>query len=410
MLCAGVFVMKQALLSLTSLRFFAALAVIGCHRPRVAPDDWLPYERFGSAGVPFFFLLSGFILAYTYHDRFLARRPGTGREFLLARFARIFPAYLLAFLISLWVAPQTRDLISLRFGAALWQAIAHLTMMQAYCPNMNWYFGFNPPAWSLSCEWTFYLLFPVLLLGLVTGSVVRRLAVFAAASAVWAGALYLYLSTPGDPVAEYKKWAWFGYIFPLTRLFDFVCGIALGVLFVRARPEIGPARGWRYGAWGAAEVGALAALWAALHFCPVSPGVYGSQTFHTQMLTWQGYFLPFFAAIVWVGALGRGPLSRVLSWSPLVYLGELSYGIYIFHLVVIFTVTHSYSVGLIVPPALAPAIWAWCAGITLAVSVLSFHFWETPMRRWLRGRPRQPVADESRPPVVEFPQPDRRAA
>ena len=403
--------MKQALSPLTSFRFFAALAVVTCHRPRLAPDDWLPYERFGSAGVPFFFLLSGFILAYTYHDRFVSRRPGTGRDFLLARFARIFPAYLLAFIITLWFVPQGKDLRSFRFGASLWPALTHLTMAQAFVPNIQWYFGFNPPAWSLSCEWFYYLLFPFLIVGLATGSTLRRLAVFATASAVWAGVLCAYLFTPVNPAVDDLKWGWVGYIFPPTRLFDFVCGVVLGVAFVRVKPTVGPARGYRYWLWGLVEVGALAALWAGLHFCPIAPGVGGPQSFHTQMLTWQGYFLPFFAVLVWVGALGRGPLSRVMSWSPLVYLGELSYGIYIFHLPLVWLVRVHFPLdGLWMPAATMPAALACWAAVTLVVSALSYHLWETPVRRWLRRRPQQPVAEESRPPVIEFPQPDRRAA
>ena len=58
--------MKQALLPLTSFRFFAAAVVVMCHRPHPT-EDWLWYERHGPAGVTFFFLLSGFILAYTLH-------------------------------------------------------------------------------------------------------------------------------------------------------------------------------------------------------------------------------------------------------------------------------------------------------------------------------------------------------
>ena len=47
-------------------------------------DSWLPYERHGNAGVTFFFLLSGFILTYTYHDRFVTRQPRVTRDFLNA--------------------------------------------------------------------------------------------------------------------------------------------------------------------------------------------------------------------------------------------------------------------------------------------------------------------------------------
>jgi peptidoglycan/LPS O-acetylase OafA/YrhL len=398
--------MKRALLPLTSFRFFAAVAVVMCHRPH--PDGWMPYERFGGAGVTFFFLLSGFILAYTYHDRFVTRRPHAAREFLTARAARILPAYLLAFVLALWTCPMGKDILSLKFAQALWPALAHLTMTQALVPNMKYYFGFNPPAWSLSCEWTFYLLFPLLLLGLATGSILRRVAVFTALSAVWAVVLGLYLVAPVEPAREFHKWAWIGYAFPLTRVFDFACGVALGVLFVRACPEVGPARGYCYWMWGLVEVGALGALWAALHFCPVSPGAGGEQTFQIQMLTWQGYYLPFFAALVWIGALGRGPLARVMSWAPLVYLGELSYGIYIFHFPVLWLIVNNFPGAASGSVPTGAVLFVGAIGV-LAVSALSYHFWEAPIRRWVRGRPSQPAVDVL-PILIAFPQSARRAA
>jgi peptidoglycan/LPS O-acetylase OafA/YrhL len=156
------------------------------------------------------------------------------------------------------------------------------------------------------------------------------------------------------------------------------------------------------------ELGALAALWATLHFCPWSPGADGGPPFAIRMLTWQGYYLPAFALLVWVGALGRGPLSRVMSWSPLVYLGELSYGIYIFHwpmydlirplLERCGIVTHAYNAA-----ALS------CAG-TILISALSYHFWETPIRRLVRGRAPRPVAEETVGAAPPLPLPERRAA
>src|SRR5215468_5655263 len=104
----GRVVMKQtqALFPLTSFRFFGALAVVVCHRPHLGPEDWLPYERHTSAVATFFFLLSGFILAYTSHDRLVSRRPGASREFLLARFSRLVPAYVLAFVLALWTCTE----------------------------------------------------------------------------------------------------------------------------------------------------------------------------------------------------------------------------------------------------------------------------------------------------------------
>jgi peptidoglycan/LPS O-acetylase OafA/YrhL len=399
--------MKRILLPLTSLRFFAvALVVVLYHRPRSGPHDWLPYEWHGPGIVAFFFLLSGFILTYTYHDRFVTRRPRAIRNFLVARLVRVLPAYVLAFVIVIGatVALHGVSVIhALKYGLFPWKILAHLTLVQSWIPNIHWYYAFNPPAWSLSSECFFYLTFPLLLLGLATGSLLRRVAVFAAFSAVWVAVLGLYLSSPVDPVRDELKWMWLGYVFPLTRVFDFACGAALGVLFVRLRPNVGPARGWRYWAWGLTELGALGALWATLHFCPVH---FDGNRLRHHMLSAFGYYLPASALLVWVGALGRGPLSRAVSWSPLVYLGELSYGIYIFHfplLSLTFNLLAGWGINAHVSVGMALTYVA-----TVGFAALSYHFWETPIRRWVHGRPKAPAAPLPLPASAAVP--ERRAA
>lgn len=370
---------------LSSFRFFAAVAVVVCHRPHPPGDAWLPYERNTGAVVTFFFLLSGFILAYTAHDRFVSRKPGAARAFLTARLARLLPAYFVAFALAVWTCAEGRALLSGTFGLALWQAVAHLTLTQSLVPDMRFYFGFNPAAWSLSTEFCFYLAFPLLLFGLATGPLWRRAAVFALASAGWATAWAVYLRSD-DPLADYFLWAWLGYVSPLTRVFDFACGVVLGVLFVCVKPAVGPAPGGAFWAWGVLELGAAALLWATLHYCPSPGGVRGPLTLHVQMLTWQGYYVPTFVVLVWLGAVGRGPVSWLLSWAPLVYLGELTYGVYVYHMPVLKLAAAAYP-----PDGRDPAEWAaavmWGGGAAvLAVAALSYHLLEVPVRRWAKGR------------------------
>src|SRR5687767_3124164 len=123
--------MKRMLLPLTSLRFFAvAVVVVLYHRPRSGPHDWLLYEWHGPGIVAFFFLLSGFILTYTYHDRFVTRRPRATRDFLVARLVRVVPAYALAFVVVLGAIVAVQGfagLHALKRGAVPWQILAHLT-------------------------------------------------------------------------------------------------------------------------------------------------------------------------------------------------------------------------------------------------------------------------------------------
>lgn len=86
--------------ALTSLRYLAALWVVAYHlwpTNATLPGPLETLRARGWMGVPFFFLLSGFILAYVYHDRPLDRDGR--RRFWWARIARIYPLYLLSLLI-----------------------------------------------------------------------------------------------------------------------------------------------------------------------------------------------------------------------------------------------------------------------------------------------------------------------
>src|SRR5258708_46188 len=116
-----------------------------------APRQIVTYLENGYLGVSIFFVLSGFILTYTY-------RPSVEslRMFAWARFARIYPVYLLALLIALPVARTRLNMVD---------AIKVLGMAQAWTPySSESGYTWIMQAWTLSVELAFYICFPALLL------------------------------------------------------------------------------------------------------------------------------------------------------------------------------------------------------------------------------------------------------
>jgi len=144
---------------LTSLRFFAALAVVASHLWPLAeePNALQPLARTlfheGYAGVSFFFMLSGYILAHTYQAK-LASGAISRRKYLALRLARIVPLHwLVGVPLGLWALAQG--------GLAMLPKVAlNLALLQAWVPNPDWYFTVNEPSWSLSDEAFFYTCFP----------------------------------------------------------------------------------------------------------------------------------------------------------------------------------------------------------------------------------------------------------
>lgn len=153
---------------LTSLRFFAAMWVVVFHYwPHLATTGTPPLVAKGYLGVECFFILSGFILCHVYLPPFEAGRFKYG-DFIWARIARIYPLHI-ATLIAIGLmaavalaAGQSVDANVLSLAALP----ANLTMTQAWglAPVAGW----NHPSWSISAEWFAYLMFPAFATAAIT--------------------------------------------------------------------------------------------------------------------------------------------------------------------------------------------------------------------------------------------------
>ena len=150
--------------ALTGLRFFLALWVILTHligtghvyEPLVLvlPGPLQDLIRRGYQAVPTFFVLSGFVLARTYGPTEWNR--GNFRKYLVGRFARVYPVYLFSLLIVSPFIVRAQD------AHKGWLVAMHLTLTEGRFAG-HYTAGWNTPAWSLSCEMFFYLIFPLLI-------------------------------------------------------------------------------------------------------------------------------------------------------------------------------------------------------------------------------------------------------
>ena len=138
---------REELKPLTALRFFAALLVFLFHVPQTMVVAYA--FTFGYAGVGFFFLLSGFILTYSY-QRVFDGMPNSAAivSFYVSRIARIYPLLvassliMLAVLLSVGGISWDGEPAGVRATALAFQ----LTLLQSWVPTPAIHFGINGPA------------------------------------------------------------------------------------------------------------------------------------------------------------------------------------------------------------------------------------------------------------------------
>jgi peptidoglycan/LPS O-acetylase OafA/YrhL len=365
---------RPQLHALTGLRFVAAFHVLAYHGLATdAQSSWWMRSLVGSGyvGVSLFFVLSGFVLTYTYHDS-LRDGTATRRAFLAARVARIYPVYLLSLIVAL---PPLFWLVWSRGGRMDIGWLLQLTgmyagLLQAWHPHNACVL--NCPAWSLSDEAFFYLAF-LFLLPVVARWGVRRLAVAAVAAyalALLAPLLYMTLRPDGAaPGVPQPAGSWLAVVKfnPLIRLPEFVLGVLAGRWFLISAPSRRRDAGL--------ELGAALALLVVL-LC--SPLLY-------YPLVHNGLLAPGFAVLVYALARGAGPLSRVLATPVLVRLGAASFALYILHAPLLAWIARGFRTTGITPPP-QPWHFAMYATVSVAVSLLVFAAVEEPGRRFLRRR------------------------
>lgn len=366
---------------LTSVRFFAALYVAVFHMAPTTLHHTPVAAEFvegGYIGVSFFFVLSGFVLAWNYLDRFAAGRT-TSREFWRARFARVYPVYLVGLAVSLPLFAYqsfSRQHTALGTAGEIGRAAAlNFPLIQSWFPKhaLVW----NAPSWSLSVEAFFYASFPLLVAGIIALPHRRILPAIAIA---WVLMLvgptaYNLLRPDGVAFPSYEFDAfWVNALkyAPLPHLLQFLTGV-LGAkwLLERGRRPAG-GRGPDV-TWPVLALGALALATLML----------GARTLYLYLET--GLLAPVFLAIILLLTDGDGALVRWLSRPSLVLLGEASYALYLVHMPVgEWLGTISRRTHLPVAP------WTGALGFTvylvvaLALSICVLRWIEEPARRAIR--------------------------
>jgi len=326
------------------LRAIAVASVVVYHLfPKALPG--------GFAGVDVFFAISGFLIAQVV-QRAIAAGTFSMRDFYRNRVRRLFPAMAVVTASTLlagyvWLLPEDYEAAAKGAGSAL------LFVSNLYFAQHTGYFAadvsHNPMlhTWSLAVEEQFYLVFPLLLLALAPwGGKIRAmvLLVLAGVSLWWA----VTTQATAPDVAFYGLH---------TRAWEMLAGALAGLALT------GPAARMSAGVRGGMALVGLGVVGASF-------GLLSAASAHPGLPT----LLPVIGAVLVLLCAPGTLVGRALSWGPCVYLGLISYSLYLWHQpVLVFGRLHT---GGVTTPLAAVGM----VGLSVALAHLTVRYVERPFR------------------------------
>lgn len=361
---------KERLSALTSLRFFAAALIVLYHSLKafgLDPNNFCDKLALDQ-GVSCFFVLSGFILSYSYPT--LDGMAKTKR-FFLARVARIWPAHLVG--ICLVIAILGASIWQPVGGRCPWITLANITMVHAWIPQARSYFSLNAPSWSISTEMFFYLCFPLLISRWSQTWKQKMIVCTLAVLASQGIALAMKSNGASEDIIH-----WILYINPMARLFEFVLGMFAFGIYQRYKTSL--TREVTSKEATLLECVALSLIAVNLLTMPTITGCWSGHLTDQVHLYWARYAggAPLYAFLIFVLALNKGIMARILSAPALVLLGEISYSLYLIHWIVLqkYSYLSDHLAGV---PNIVLYIGYWL--VICAASYINYRFIESYFRR-----------------------------
>ncbi|NOV03750.1 acyltransferase family protein [Paenibacillus planticolens] len=344
---------------LDGIRALSVLAVIAYHL------NW-GWASGGFLGVSVFFVLSGYLIT----DMLIEERKNKNRidlkRFWIRRIRRLLPAMLsmIAAVAVFLVISNPSRLVSIQ--GDIWSAVTYTSNWYNIFHHVSYFESFGPPSplghlWSLAIEEQFYVLWPLLVIGLSRffSPTRGKFVLLTLAGAILSFIAMVLLYEPGtDPSRVYYGTD--------TRAFGLLIGASLAFICPSRKllnPSFRKNRSWIN------VTGAIGLLVIIYMF--IRTGEYDQSLYTGGML-----LLSFASAFVIAAAASpSGFVSKILSWKPLRWIGVRSYSIYLWHYPVIVLTSPTN-------PNTAPSYLLQIMQFTLSIgfAALSYSFIENPFR------------------------------
>ncbi len=339
---------------LTFTRFLAAIAIVIFHYGQNVSLFSNEYVAFifeqANFGVSYFFILSGFVMIIAYYNK-----PVSFFQFIKNRLSRIYPLYLFVILTVLLIN---------HFRVESYQDLMlNIIMLQTWVPLKA--LTVNPPGWSLSVELFFYILFPFLFNRFYKTINIKKLALGVIVFWLISQSVFYFIIENAITIPSLKPKTVLYH--PLFHLNEFIIGNLAGLWFMKNH------RVYK-GAYLKTLIISILIFVLLLKFN-------GGILYHNGLLALV------FTPIIVILSLSKSKLVSFLSKKQFIFLGEISFGIYILQFPVWLLLSDfrmKTYLGLIRGED-DSVLFLIRVMVLMAMSALSFKYFETPIRHYVRN-------------------------
>jgi peptidoglycan/LPS O-acetylase OafA/YrhL len=286
------------------LRFIGAVIVVVHHYGTTVLDEtgfWKGFFDNGGFVLSFFFVLSAYVIGYHYfgNDRF------NTADFLARRFSRLLPVYFIAF-----VATLVTGMILRQAYPKVISIIAQILCLHAWIPSIA--LDINFPSWSISVEVLFVLVFPIMVFKMKDIKLSRLILITVL---FWAASVVQHLLFEEYVLDDSKIWTRnLVLFFPLWHFNAFLMGIAGAEIYKHISTR-------KFPIWLPPLIGVLSVVILVLISGTENP---------IRRHIHNGLMSPIIVVMLLAFSLDRSIVGRVMAAKPMIFLGNLTFAIYIF--------------------------------------------------------------------------------
>lgn len=350
---------------ITFTRFLAALSVVFFHYGSTVFPANIPFYgqafQAGPIAVNYFYLLSGFIMAIAYFSVDQSKALNKKR-YWIARFARIYPVYLLALVLVAAGKFQAPG-----FSTDL---VLNLTLLQAWIPGYS--LSLNSPGWSLSVEAFFYATFPFILI-LIQRVGLKQVTLLALL--LWLATQVIHTFWLNSSAYEAKNLLHDAiYYHPLMHFNAFLLGVVVGAYFKQNHQHIKDQ-------FSRFSLPVLLLCSIVIFLLLAQPQPAKIPYLNIDIALTNGLIGPIFLLFIIALAINRGIVSKVFNLPILALLGEASYSLYILQRPIYGIYDRTIAKYLAMPETLHFYLYL---TLLITISIASYKLFETPMRAFIR--------------------------